>query len=126
MAFSQSVRMHRARRLIASGSPVLFAGGLALAGFAASSISKGLSLDHVAVWVLLVLWIALLLLQMRAEYWKRTYDPSWLLKFTDEFHSETMRCTRCKAATFLKANPARLADKDCECTDVDDLLFLSK
>src|SRR4029077_12676188 len=33
MAFSQSVRMHRARRLIASGSPVLFAGGLALAGF---------------------------------------------------------------------------------------------
>jgi hypothetical protein len=122
MAFFQSVRVYRARRLIASGSPVLFAGGVALAGLAVSSISKGLSLDHVAVWVLLVLWIALLLFQMSAEYQKRTYDPTWLLKFIDIFDSEAMQCTRCKASRFLKENRAKLADKECVSFDVNDLL----
>ncbi len=61
MPLFQSVRIHRERRLFASGSPVLFAGGVALAGLAVASLSKGISLDHVAVWVLFFLWIVLLL-----------------------------------------------------------------
>jgi hypothetical protein len=64
MAFFQLVFVHRARRPIPSGSPVLFAGGAALAGLVATSTSKGLNLDHKAVWAaLLVLLIALLALQ---------------------------------------------------------------
>jgi hypothetical protein len=120
MAFSDSVWSHRARRAIASGSPVLLASGLVLAGFAATNIKTGLSLGNALVWGVLVLAILLLLFQMRAEYRKRTYDPTWVLKFTDEFHNQTMRCVRCNASKFLKANAAQLAD--CPCADVDDLL----
>jgi hypothetical protein len=45
---------HRARRLLASGSPVLFAGGIALAGLAISSLTKGTTLNPVIVWALLL------------------------------------------------------------------------
>jgi hypothetical protein len=109
MVFSRSVRMHRARRLISSGSPVLLAGGLALAGLAVSSISKGLDLNRAAVWVLLAVWAALMLFQMNAEYRKRTYDPTLLLRFTDEFHGEEMEGMRCEASRFLKTNVGRPA-----------------
>ncbi len=119
MATSRSVRLHRMRRLVASGSPLLFAGGVAIAGLAVSGISKGLNLDHIAVWVLFVLWIALLLLQMNAEYRRRTFDPTWLVKFSDEFHSDELFPTRCKASQFLKKNVGQLADK--RSSDLDSL-----
>jgi hypothetical protein len=63
---------HRARRLLASGSPVLFAGGIALAGLAISSLTKGTTLNPLTVWALLLAWTILLVFQMVAEYRKRT------------------------------------------------------
>jgi hypothetical protein len=81
------------------------------------------SLDHVAVWALLALFLIVILgFQMFAEYRKRTYDPTWLLKFIDIFHGEAMQCTRFKASEFLKGNKAKLADEECNSLDVNDLL----
>ncbi|MCC8956159.1 hypothetical protein H8B02_22830 [Bradyrhizobium sp. Pear77] len=120
MAFPNSVFWHRARRAIASGSPVLLASGLVIAGFAATNVKAGLGLGNALVWGVLVLAILLLLFQMRAEYRKRTYDPTWVLKFVDYFHEDTMRSVRCHASDYLKTNAAQVAN--CESTDIDDLL----
>jgi|tagenome__1003787_1003787.scaffolds.fasta_scaffold20671316_2 hypothetical protein len=109
MAHSPSVTSHRARRAIASGSPILLASGLALAGFVANNIGKGFSLSNVLVLLVLVLTILLLAFQMRAEYRRRTYDPTWLVRFTDEFHGEEMESIRCEASKFLKMNAAQPA-----------------
>ena len=43
----QSLRLHRLRRLAASGSPVLFAGAIALAGLAISASRR------MSIWTLL-------------------------------------------------------------------------
>jgi len=101
----------------------LFAGGVALAGLAVSGLSKGIPLDHMAVvWGVLALWIMLLLLQMNAEYRRRTYDPTWVLRFSNEFDSDVMKRTRSRASRFLKDNKERLTAQTCASPDVDDLL----
>ncbi|MCP3383025.1 hypothetical protein NLM31_21900 [Bradyrhizobium sp. CCGUVB4N] len=111
MVSSNSVLSHRARRAIASGSPVLLASGFVIAGFAATNIKAGLSPTNVLVWGVLILAILLLLFQMRAEYRKRTYDPTLLVKFTDEFHDTETQAIRCKAAKFLKTGKGNRASK---------------
>lgn len=114
--------MHRLRRLAASGSPVLFAGVIALAGLALSSITKDVNLNPVILWVLLVLLAILLGLQMNAEYQRRTYDPTWMFKFDDDFNSDDTRRKRSKAANDLKTNQMQLRDENFKSDALEDIL----
>jgi hypothetical protein len=117
-----SLRLYRLRRLAASGSPVLFAGTVALAGLAISSITKDVHLNPVVLWVLLAVLAVLLGLQMNAEYKRRTYDPKWMLKFDDDFTSDDMKRTRAKAASDIKKNGTRLGDENFRSPQLDDVL----
>jgi len=114
--------LYRLRRLAASGSPVLFAGTVALAGLAISSVSRKISLSRAIVGVVLVLWVVLLGFQMAAEYWRRTYDPTWMIKFDEKFDGEEMRGTRSKAAKALKDDHARLASDGYVSSEINDIL----
>jgi hypothetical protein len=49
------------------------------------------------------LGIALLALQWRSEYRRRTYDPTWVTKFNDDFNSERLCLLRAIAAMELRA-----------------------
>jgi hypothetical protein len=59
---------------------------------------------------------------MNAEYRKRTYDPTWALKFDDKFDSAEMRSARSKAAKALKDKQGRLGCADYTSPDIDDVL----
>jgi hypothetical protein len=59
---------------------------------------------------------------MYSEYRRRTYDPTWVLKFSDIFDGEEMMLTRSKASRFLKENKGQLDDEARDSPDVDDLL----
>jgi hypothetical protein len=107
---------------VASGSPVLFAGTLALVGLALSSVTKDVHLNPVILWILLAVLAILLGFQMNAEYQRRTYDPKWMLKFDDDFTSEDMKRKRSKAARYLKMNRTRLANADVESPELSDVL----
>jgi hypothetical protein len=108
--------------LAVSGSPVLFAGTVALAGVAISSITKDVHLNPAMLWVLLVVLAVLLGLQMTAEYRRRTYDPTWMFKFDEDFNSDDMRHKRSKAAEDIKNNQTRLTDDDFKSPELDDVL----
>jgi len=114
--------LHRLRRLAASGSPVLFAGTVALAGLAISEASGKIDLSAIIVYLFLVLWIVLLAFQMAAEYWRRTYDPTLMTKLDEKFDGEEMRRTRSKAAQALKDDHARLASDEYVSSTIDDIL----
>ena len=114
-------RIHRLRRLLASGSPVLFAGGVALAGLAVSSLRTP-DFNSLIVWVLLCAWLVLFGFQMIAEYQRRTYDPTLMFKFDDKFDSRELKLTRSNAATVLKSNQAGLGCAGFRSSDVDDVL----
>lgn len=116
------LRLHRLRRLAASGSPVLFAGVIALAGLAISSITKDVKLNPLILCVLLVLLAILLGLQMNAEYQRRTYDPTWMFKFDDDFNSDDTRRKRSKAANDLKTNQTQLRDENFKSDALEDML----
>jgi hypothetical protein len=122
---------HRARRALASSSPILFAGLVAMTPLVIATLTQGasgvttVSLSPLIGWSLLaglIAGMALLVFQMRAEYRKRTYDPTWALKFSDIFDSKDMKCTRSKAARTLKDNIGRLRDSNFASSDVDDVL----
>src|SRR5262249_9738850 len=75
-------------------------------------------LSQRAGWILFSLFIVVglvMVLQTRAEYRKRTYDPTWAIKFSEIFDSERMRTARAKAACALK-------DKDTLSSEVDEVL----
>ena len=74
------------------------------------------------LWVLLVVLAVLLGLQMTAEYRRRTYDPTWMLKFDEDFDSDDMRHKRSKAAEDIKKNRTRLDDNDFKSPELDDVL----
>jgi hypothetical protein len=114
--------IHRLRRLLASGSPVLFAGGIALAGLAISSVTKTINVSAAIVWPLLLAWTILLLFQMFAEYRKRTFDPALALKFIDDFYCEDLVCARVAAAQALKENRKKGGQKDFVCSDLEDVM----
>jgi len=114
--------LHRLRRLAASGSPVLFTGTVALAGLAISSIAKDVQLNGIILSALSVVLAVLLGFQMNAEYRRRTYDPTWMLKFDDDFNSEDMRRRRSKAATDLRDHRTRLGNEDFKSAPLSDVL----
>jgi hypothetical protein len=114
--------LHRLRRLLASGSPVLFVGGIGLAGLAISSLKESSSLNPFVTWGLFALLLALLMFQMRAEYRRRTYDPTWILRFDDKFDCEKMRSRRSKAAKAIRDNRERLGCPNFSCAEIDDVL----
>jgi hypothetical protein len=130
---------YRRRRFWAAGSPVLLTGGTALmialgtfilaegpssAPTPASGTTATLWVSPYVGWALLALaaiGVVLLALQWSAEYRKRTYDPTWALKFDALFNNNSMWQTRSKAARALKANQGKLRG-DLELSDVDDVL----
>ncbi len=116
------LRIHRLRRLLASGSPVLFAGGIALAGLALSGFTKDTSLNPWVVLALLILWLGLLGFQMMAEYRRRTYDPTWVSKFDEKFDGSEMKRTRSRAAKSLRDNQERLDAVEFRSGDIDNVL----
>lgn len=125
---------HRRRRLFASGSPILLAGGTAMIGAAiailnhsandksAPDIAPGFS------WVLLIaaiIGVVLLLMEWQAEYRRRTYDPKWALKFQDDFLSEEMLEIRSMAAKALKQireNETKPQSKEHSSPEIDEVL----
>jgi len=127
---------HRWRRRLASGSPVLFGGGAAMIALlmpltvatltqTASGVTTTVSLSPLVVWSLLagvVVGMTLLLLQMRAEYRRRTYDPTWVLKFGDAFNSKEMKCTRSNAAAVLQNNAGNLRRSEFKSPEIDEVL----
>jgi hypothetical protein len=113
---------HRLRRLLASGSPVLLASGLALAGVTLSNFLTLTTLNRTVVIVLLAIWTILLGSQMYSEYRRRTYDPKLMLQFDDKFDSQAMRKARSRAAKVLKDNQARRDWTDYNSNDINDVL----
>jgi hypothetical protein len=112
---------------LASGSPVLFTGSVALAALAIAVHTKSVSPTEASIpswplWVGVIVGFVLLLFQMLAEYRKRTYDPTWAIKFGDIFSSKEMRCSRYKAAKALKDNQPKLGHDYYRCADIDAVL----
>jgi hypothetical protein len=114
--------LHRLRRSLASGSPVLLASGLALAGLTLSNFSTLTTLNRTIVIVLLVVWAILLASQMYSEYRRRTFDPKLMLQFDEKFDSRAMREARSRAAKVLKDNQARRDWADYNSNDINDVL----
>jgi hypothetical protein len=114
--------LHRLRRLAASGSPVLFTGTVALVGLAFSRVAHEILLNPVILWVLLAVLAILLGLQMNAEYQRRTYEPTWMFKFDDDFNSDDTKRKRSKAAHDLKMNQTQLRDENFKSDALEDLL----
>jgi hypothetical protein len=67
-----------------------------------------------------VITLVLLALQWRFEYRKRTYEPTWALKFTDNFWSRDMRDTRRRAAEALKPSLSKTAEL--KSSDLDEVI----
>jgi hypothetical protein len=67
-----------------------------------------------------VVTLILLALQWRFEYRKRTYEPTWGLKFVDDFFSRDMRHTRRRAAEALKPNLSNTAEL--KSSDLDEVI----
>jgi hypothetical protein len=116
---------HRLRRTAASGSPVVLGGGTALFGIAFGFLghqSNDKYLTYYASWLLLGLALvgaSLLAIQWWAEYRRRTYDPSWISKFQDEFQElSAHRLASIKA--FRKNNEPKQLGKDINVEEVLD------
>ncbi len=66
--------------------------------------------------------LSLLAFRAKAEYQRRTYDPTWVLKFDEIFNSESMKIIRGKAAKSLIDNRGNLANDETSLPDLDDVL----
>jgi hypothetical protein len=119
----------RWRRRWTSASAVL-AGALSIAvlieigkiATAGSKASPSSASDALGVW-----WIVgigavsavLLFLRAHSEYRKKTYDPTWAIKFTDWFGEEAMREARSRAAKTLQEFYGRSVDRGSLLSDPD-------
>ena len=90
----RSLRLHRLRRLAASGSPILLAGVATLAGLASSKFSDPEEFSFLVLLAVLAALIALLGFQIKAEYRRRTYDPKLMLELDKDFYSPEMQGER--------------------------------
>ncbi len=126
---------HRYRRLWASGSPVLLGGGAAMitalgtvtiAYFTHQSEgTTAVSLNPPVFWGLLVgaiVGLGALAMQWMSEYRKRTYDPTWALKFDALFCSLEMKEMRSRAAEVLQNKSSMLRDSSFMSPEIDDIL----
>ncbi len=131
---------HKWRRVWSSGSPILLATipvVLAAIPVLVSGISSPetttkpssapipISITFQHTWVLLIGVLAaavLLAMRWRSEYRRRTFDPTWVLKFGDTFDSGEMKKTRAAAARDLKRNASKLGDTDYLSGNIDDVL----
>ena len=66
--------------------------------------------------------LAVLYMRARAEYERRTYDPTWAFQFDDRFNSSEMKCLRSKAAATIKERFGRLREENSKLSDIDDVL----
>lgn len=132
---------HRWRRRWASGSPILL-GAIPL--FAAAiplmisviaptetplrkkdiSIHTSFFIQHSGWFLFAGILVAtcLLLLRWRSEYRRRTFDPTWVMKFWDIFESEPMKRTRGAAARDIQDHSDRLGYENFLSPNIDDVL----
>jgi hypothetical protein len=130
-----STHKHRFSRICASGSPILLGGGAAmitaLATVAVAYLTPAPN-NTTVVSVNPILFVSLLVgvtvglvalaLQWRADYKKRTYDPTWVLEFGKIFNADEMKKTRAKAASALKHSQSKLKTTDFSSSEVDNVL----
>lgn len=69
-----------------------------------------------------IVTLILLAIQWRFEYRKRTYDPTWALKFDDLFVSNQMRERRSRAAVVLKTKASQSRDPTFRSKEIDEIL----
>ena len=133
-----SLSEYRRRRVWASIPGVVLGGGAAMATALATILLASLTQASVGVanqwlhnaifWGLaggVAMTVALLILQTRFEYRRRTYDPTWVLGFSETFFGDsTMMQTRSWAARSLKENKNNLRDRKYKNPDLDDVLDL--
>lgn len=130
-----SLTEYRTRRLWASIPGIVLSGGAAmatalgtllLASLTQPSTTSNQWLHSAVLWGLVggvVITIALLIVQTRYEYRRRTYDPTWVLDFNAAFFSDSqMKKTRSNAAKSLKKNRKRLRDESYKNPDLDDVI----
>lgn len=105
--------------------------GLAVAVLNQSS--KGADRTHIPLWIswglltIAAIGVVLLILQWRAEFRRRTYDPTWAVKFQDIFTCEETLEIRSRAAKALKEineDKRRLIREDRSLLYIDDILDL--
>jgi hypothetical protein len=122
-----SVRVHRLRRAIASGSRVLLILAPAVLTATVTTTLTG-KFDASAIsipwWIIIggILGVVLLGYQAYAEYKLRTYDPTWAYKFDERFYGDEIKNARAKAATILKSNQGKLRRTNPELDDIDNIL----
>jgi hypothetical protein len=122
------VSRHRLRRLMASASPLLFAGTVAIgsvliATFRPTGPTEGTA-NALTTWVpfgVVTVLAIVLAIQTWAEYRKRTFEPTLAFKLGDIFDSEEMIGARSRAAKTLKDNSSKLGSSDFSCLDLDEI-----
>jgi hypothetical protein len=120
--------IHRIRRAFASGSPLLFAGALAITSVSvavfkpSASDSSSISSSISTIFLVAVLaGVILLSIQVFFEYRRRTYDPTWAIKFDEMFDSGEMKNARAASAAYLRDKCDELDRSDLSCADLDDI-----
>lgn len=80
--------------------------------------------EHLVHWLIFGGSVSVLLLCIQAyfEFQRRTYDPTWILRFVDTFDSSEMKQLRAKAAKAIKANRHDLRRRHRDLEDIDDVL----
>jgi hypothetical protein len=118
----------RWRRSWGSASTVLAAGLSAAGVLTVVKEIKDLSDTGKAIWspwlIVVGVIIAVLLLTFRArsEYLQRTYDPTWINKFNEQFFDQEMIKSRQLAAKTLMEYSGRLESGDKQLRNIDDVL----
>jgi hypothetical protein len=126
---------HGRRRVWASVPTVVLAGGAAMITALGtvviafltqpSSANTNAWLHEAIFWGLLggvIVTVILLCVQTKFEYGKRTYDPTWAIKFDAIFNAKEMKETRSKAAKHLKEHILKQREKGYTNHDLDDVL----
>jgi hypothetical protein len=94
---------------------------------AAQTVAGGISSSFgwpVPWWLIVIAVVVLLLLLARAfaEYKRRTYDPTWALKFDDIFNTKEMRTSRVRAIQELQKHKNELRNPDLDLVFVQEVL----
>ena len=113
--------------LFGGGTALLIALATIIAADATSPSHASLPLffSPLLFWLLIggaIAGVFLLGLQWRAEYRRRTYDPTWAIAFDTKFNNAEIRVARSKAARLLKDNQGKLRSVDVGLADIEDIL----
>lgn len=133
---SYRICYRRFRRFLTSFAPIAVVGVPAIVGIATPIIVELLTKNDrgsqsqtsfptsLSLGIALGLLVGFVLLgfQTYFEYKRRTYDPTWALRFDDRFNSRDIRAARASAAQILKNNIGNLRRRDAELSGIDEIL----